>query len=220
MVLLLIFLIFAALEKGNLSFAHYYWVLYNRAYFPSIYLVIYLFGMIPIVIRLFVSEIATRHKSKLELVSSLYQKTFYYAAFYTAVCAVTSLFVVLCFSSTKVILSQHQLFLAGTFFVIQTTGWFLIGTLFILGYVFLKNPVFTFLLCVFSVVLSMSFTDRYIEMNARTYLSIHDFMYAFYAVKGSWEVVYLAIYALAALIFAIITYLVIRKYDLLMKLKE
>lgn len=204
------------LEESHQSFPDYYIVLYNRTYFVLLYLLVFLIGMVPIASKMLVPEVVIRYSGKLTLALSLHKKGFFYSIYYAGIFTAANMVLLLNNPVATVPYSMFTLL----FFILQVIGWFFAGSVFLVLYALLKNPVLAYLaeMLIFITFTSLAATDMF--RPVRYLMSLHEFMYLFSEHSNmAVLVMYSTHYCLlsAACIWAV--YVILRKRDLLFQAK-
>ena len=217
-IILIIFCLIALDEPGQ-SLEHYISLLYNRAYFISIYLLVFLLGVIPISSKLFVTEMVTRFKDKFLLTLSFHKQLFIYCIYYSGTYLLTNILVALFFSPNKYFISVVYFGFLLVAFLIQTVGWYYIGSLFLLICTWCKNTAITYFLTVIivGITASVGYTSTYIQF--KYYLSVHEIMYMFFYIDYWVKILmYTIYYILLSAAFLWIMYMILKRTNLIKRI--
>ena len=190
----------------------YYWVLYNRVYFSSIYLPLFLCGVLPVCADMFREEAMVRYGSRQEIWEKLISSLFFYIIFYSCLfCIANSIMMNLFGGKTEVSAVQ---FIIPAFFC-QGIGWFLIGSFYSCIYLMIRHVAGAWgvtLLCFLAIT---SLAEEYGTKMMAVILSPYHLMYQFMLEK---QLIWLLIRFLGeiagTIIFLTIGFLLFRASDI------
>lgn len=117
----------------------YYWILYNRAYFSMMYLPLFLFGMLPVLADLYISECIIRYPSRKDVEGACMQRIFAYAMYSSFLFCSTVFLAEKIFSIKINGFFEQPIVFYFLSFLFQCTGWILIGMIAMLLYMKIRN---------------------------------------------------------------------------------
>ncbi|WP_027400524.1 hypothetical protein [Anaerovorax odorimutans] len=211
-ILMMIFII----TDTNREIEHCYGALYNRVYFISLYLPIYLIGLFSIVNKILLSEMVIRYSNKLNLMfyffSKIVKHSFLYSLTFLFVNVI--LFFLLCIDGDSQSITNY-IFLLWTL-ICQWIGWVMIGCLFLLSYIILQHIIISFMgtAAVIGGIASIQ------HIGESTTHDMFDIMYYFYQQENVFQVIkYLSYYLVIIIVIQFIVYKLLKKKDFIKKKK-
>ena len=207
-------MLFIGLETERWEVTHCYGILYNRVYFSSIYLILYLIGLFPVVNRMLLPEIAVRYTNKsdfaLRILTKIVWHSFLYSLTFLTVNVIV--FFILCTDDFDKSTVGYLFFLLA--FISQFIGWILIGCLFLLFYMAFQHIVIAFLITI--MLLAGTTSIIYIEIRNpyEGYYKVYSMMYYFYEQENIFHIVkYLTYYLCLIMAVQLILYWFLKRKD-------
>lgn len=154
----------------------YYWVLYNRVYFASMYLPLFLCGLLPVFSDIFLEEAMVRYKNRQEIYEKLSMCLFSYSVFYSCLFCIVNLFMMNLWHMKMEISAAAFLFLA---FFCQCTGWFLICSVYSCIYFIIKHAAGTWGIVLICFLAMTSLAEEFGTNMILSVWSPYHFMYQF-----------------------------------------
>lgn len=142
-ILFLIIMLGIAAVNPPIKYEQYYWNLFNRFYVSILYLPLFLFGQFCVLSDLFVPECAMRYETKWRLQMMYLGRIFAYAVYYAALFIASNLIAEQIFGNYIYQVEENTLLFYLAALLLQSGGWFLVGTIFFFLYSLLKHFVVT-----------------------------------------------------------------------------
>lgn len=215
--ILFITLTLTGLEGMDRPFLYYYGVLYNRVYFMSLYLTVFLLGVIPIAAPIFVGELVIRFKSKLKLSLSLFKQLMYYSIFY-GISFLTANIIILLFFSVDSLSRQWPFLLIC--FLFQIIIWIFVGSVFLIIYILIRNVVLTYLLDILIMAIFIYLANSGLLHYLKYYISGAEAMYFVptdFALDKT--ILFIMYYSFLVILLFLVIIFILKRQDLLFRQK-
>lgn len=209
---LMVFLL--SLDSQIVSQEICYIALYNTAKFFSLYFVIFSFGLISVLNKMFMPEMLIRFHDKFEIIVWYGKKIVFHAIKFSAVCLVVNfiLFPLKCVDwNPQETGSYIPLFID---FVGQAIGWTFIGFSLLLIYLLTNHIVIAFL-CNISVFMFLTFIQRVeVGISWEVYFKVYTMMFqALREVGGFQTALHWCYYICLTGVLCLVSYIIVKKKD-------
>lgn len=199
----------------------YYWILYNRVYFCSLYLPLFLYGMFLVLSDLFLPECIVRYSNRSEMVEVFFQRIFAYGIYYSLLFSLSNEILEHFFACPIYNEIGNVFIVYFTAFMFQCAGWLLIGSLFLFIYSKIKHLAIVWgvnlIFWIFLTAIGKLGAMEKIRYLFSAYHSMYQFMFMG---KVSTAVLSFLFNILLSVLLMWLTYLSFWRTDFLMKWKD
>lgn len=211
-------IVLAASDNSYRYFIDYYNHVYHRIYFVAIYLPIFLFGLFGFSDDLLKKEIVIRHQNIRTIMKlAEYQITKYCVVVSLLFCLANIIVTIIFCDCNHLKMSTYYQYLLIAFFM-QTVGWTLIGSAFILTKLFVKSNIFSWLITLLLTGVPALYVGHVETISQTEYIySVYKGM--FIIVGNNWiEIVFHMMYFIVLIIIIIQgIYMCLKKMDFVEK---